>query len=366
MTMDMTYLNYTNSDFFEFDKETGTIIALKISINAVSIPPKIDGVEVTTIGKKAFNRSDIKSIIIPNSVTTIEEFAFFRCVSLERVEISSSVRKIEKYAFGECSSMDELIFHEGVEEIEKHAFSGCISLAYIKIPASVREIHEYAFMNCHSLRDAYIPLTTKVSCNAFDGCQLPDSFMKHIRNTDGYPFVINNGVIAKVMRCSDGIARIPDFIGDDQVRAIDEHAFECRNDLVRVDFPISVTKIGRYAFSECLRLRNINIDTNRIDIEREAFRDCISAEELVISVRGIRGDVRLKKRAFMNCRGLKRVKIISNGDVIIGKEAFMNCENLKDVKIVFGGDVQLKGDVFKYCASLESVSILRDKPSLST
>ncbi len=68
----------------------------------VVIPSALDGHPVTTIGDRAFNRSKITSVVIPSSVTTIGESAFFCCEGLTEIEIPDSVTSIGIMAFGKC------------------------------------------------------------------------------------------------------------------------------------------------------------------------------------------------------------------------------------------------------------------------
>ena len=93
----------------------------------------------------SFRNQKIESYIIPDSVTKIGDYAFFRCSSLSDIVIPNSVTDIGDFAFSYCSSLNNIVIPNSVTNIGKGAFSGCISLTYIVIPDSVTDIGECAF-----------------------------------------------------------------------------------------------------------------------------------------------------------------------------------------------------------------------------
>ena len=92
--------------------------------------------------------SALTSVEIPNSVTTIGEYAFYGCSSLVSVEIPNSVTTIGEYAFYGCSSLVSVEIPNSVTTIDGMAFSYCSSLTSVEIPNSVTEISDAAFIAC--------------------------------------------------------------------------------------------------------------------------------------------------------------------------------------------------------------------------
>ena len=90
-------------------------------------------------------------IIIPNSVTNIEEGAFLYCTNLTSITISNKVTKIGIRAFGGCSNLIAISFPFCVVSIGDYAFALCSKLASITLPNSVVGIGNYAFRNCYNL-----------------------------------------------------------------------------------------------------------------------------------------------------------------------------------------------------------------------
>ena len=73
----------------------------------------------------SFRNQKLTSYVIPNSVTSIGEFAFFRCKSLTEVVIPNSVTSIGKFAFSRCESLTEVVIPDSVTSIGDYAFSMC-------------------------------------------------------------------------------------------------------------------------------------------------------------------------------------------------------------------------------------------------
>ncbi len=136
------------------------------SLTSVTIPDS-----VTTIGDDAFYKCrSLTSVTIPDSVTTIGERAFGGCISLTSVTIPDSVTTIGDIAFYGCSSLTSVTIPDSVTTIGNRAFRGCISLTSVTIGDSVTTIGGCAFWDCSSL-------TSVTICND-EGCvNIKSAFM---------------------------------------------------------------------------------------------------------------------------------------------------------------------------------------------
>ena len=91
------------------------------------------------------NGEEVKDLVIPNSVTSIGRYAFYRCSALTSVTIGNSVTSIGSGAFGGCSGLTSVIIGNSVTSIGSSAFSGCSGLTSVTIPNSVTSIGDDAF-----------------------------------------------------------------------------------------------------------------------------------------------------------------------------------------------------------------------------
>ena len=116
---------------------------------------------------------------IPNSVTTIGNWAFVGCNSLTSINIPNSVITIGESAFMDCDSLISINIPNSVTTIENWAFAGCDSLTSINVPNSVTTIGEGAFVGCNSLTSINIPNSvTTIKVEAFCGCENLPSHIK--------------------------------------------------------------------------------------------------------------------------------------------------------------------------------------------
>ena len=130
---------------FQFDASSGTIKKYNGTATDVVIPEKINGKTVTTIGKGAFARKGLTSVVIPEGVETIDQGAF-SANSLTTIKLPSTVKQIERLAFGMNKNLTKVELNEGLEYIGQQAFMGDESLAgEVIIPSTVKTVMTTSF-----------------------------------------------------------------------------------------------------------------------------------------------------------------------------------------------------------------------------
>jgi hypothetical protein len=109
---------------------------------------------------------------VPNTVQSIESFAFYYCSVLTNVMIPSSVTSIGSFSFGYCSVLTSVTIPNSVTSIGPYAFYNCDSLESVMLSSSVKSIQIYTFYRCIALTSIIIPNSvTSIAREAFDGCR---------------------------------------------------------------------------------------------------------------------------------------------------------------------------------------------------
>ncbi|MBR1878040.1 MAG: leucine-rich repeat domain-containing protein [Paludibacteraceae bacterium] len=137
---------------------------------------------VTRINSNTFHEcKNLLTVIIPNSVTSIGEFAFAGSF-LNSITIPNSVTDMGGYTFYDCSNLVSVVIGNGITSIGGSSFSGCSNLTSVTIPNSVTSIGGYAFFNCVHLTSVTIPNSLTViasslfaSCTSLTSIELPNT-----------------------------------------------------------------------------------------------------------------------------------------------------------------------------------------------
>lgn len=246
--------------YYEFEEKDGGITITKYtgSADEVTIPAEIDGKPVTSIGEEAFKESEVKSVVIPDSVTVIEWRAFGDCENLESINIPNSVTRI-------------------VSDV----FSGCESLKSIEIPESVVEFgYTKGSIICTSVFDesgieeVIISPNAKWAENRFGGfgeCE----YLTKINIPDSFTY-IEYGAFEK---CES----LEEIVLPESITFINSEAFASCGKLKSVNIPDGVTEIRSCAFAWCYELRSLTLPDNIEELDETAFLDC---KDLIVTYKG--------------------------------------------------------------------------------
>ena len=227
----------------EITKYTGTATEVEIpsTYSLLEDGTIIEGSDHTVTGiayaskssAGAFANTNITSVTIPDSVTSIGSYAFYRCESLTSITIPDSVTSIGYEAFEYCTRLTSVTIGEGVTSIGERAFSDCSSLGSIIVDEGNAVYHSDG--NC----------------------------------------LIETGSKTLIVGCKTSI--IP---SDGSVTSIGIWAFSDCTSLESITIPSSVTSIGKYAFSDCSSLTSITIGEGVTSIGYDAFSGCISLTDI--------------------------------------------------------------------------------------
>lgn len=202
-------------------------------------------------------------LIIGNNVTKIGNFAFMGCnlSNLKTIVISNSITEINSSSFYGNSNLHNIIIGKNVSQIGESAFAGCNNVIAFNIPNSTTSIGRSAFASCTSLTEIYIPdSVTNIEYAAFSD-----------NNSLQYVYLskqVTNIPIRLFYNCHN----LETVIFSDKIISIGEEAFYNNYNLINITLPNSINTIGSGAFAHCTCL-NITIPDTVKNMESNAFAD---------------------------------------------------------------------------------------------
>lgn len=230
----------------------------------VVVPATYENLPVTTLGFGAFQDAPITSVVIPNSITTMENNVFWDCTSLTSVSLSKNITSISTNAFKNCTSLTSLAIPEGVTTIAKDAFYSC-NLERLDIPASITTIYE-AF-NYSKIKEVNV-----ADIGAW--CNITFCNRKGTYNLQSNPLYAGKATLLL-----DGEI-VTDLVIPNGVTEIKPFAFQNCTQLTSVTIPSTVTTIGDKAFRYCENLKTVNIPNSVKNINDQAFFNCSALTDI--------------------------------------------------------------------------------------
>ena len=322
-------------------------------------PKKLDGIYSIRKGTKiiceeAFRWSKtigclfLKSLVIPDSVTNIGDYAFWGCKSLKSLVIPDGVTSIGDCAFYDCESLKSLVIPDSVTHIGNGAFKACSSLKSLVIPASVGNIIGNPFSGWNGELKCLSPYFIYDNKVLFDKDK---SKIIAFRDKNTTSYVIPDSVSCIEFGAFWNCHSLKRLVLPDSVSSIGDWAFwNCRS-LTDIVIPDSVNSIGDRVFSGCCSLKSLVIPDSVSSIGESAFEDCTSLSSLVIP----EGVTSIGHCAFRGCYSLSNI-VIPNGVSSIGESAFDGCKSLNSV-VIPDSVTSIGYRAFDGCCSLKSLVI---------
>lgn len=162
-------------DFYLQDNDTYAVaVGNATELSSIEIPKTFQGKKVAAILDKGFySCANLKSIIIPDTITKIGNCAFSRCFNLTNITIPNSVTTLGDNAFSSCGSLNSVTIPDGVTSIGHDAFNGCTSLTSVTIGSGVTNIGIQAFAGCENLSTINLPDNLlSIGSGAFRECAM--------------------------------------------------------------------------------------------------------------------------------------------------------------------------------------------------
>lgn len=283
---------------------------------------------VTKINEGAFYLcTNLLNIIIPQGVVYIGDSAFSHCSSLTTINIPEGVLKIGEpgdnggYTFAGCSSLTSIAIPNSVTSVCRDMFEGCTSLSTVTLGTGLKTIKMNMFSDCTSLSSITIPENiTKIDNGAFVGCENLTNFYGKFASSD------NNCLITDGVLVAFAPKDISEYTIPNSVTSIKEHTFQGCIRLTNINIPNSVLSIGEYAFANCINLMSICIPETITIISHNCFLNCTSISNINLP----HNIEKIESYAFRRCNNLTSITIPERVSKI-ENYAFDKCDKLTSV-----------------------------------
>ena len=324
-------------------------------LTSVTIPNS-----VTSIGGSAFyGCRGLTSVTIPNSVTSIGNEVFYYCTGLTSIEIPNSVTSIGERAFADCTGLTFVTIPNSVTSIGSEAFERCTCLTSVTIPNSVTSIGGSAFSGCRGLTSMTIPNSvTSIGNYAFYECtdmssveapavffNVPEqdwpSYTKNLNHVTVNGGELTENALLFINRSYKTLQTL-DVSRVTNTEFADE-AFKGYYNLQQLVLPAGLQKVSYMMVAGCKNLQSIDIPASVEEIEQSAFEDCRSLKSITFGGSSAGAPGRLNAPAASASQLRK-----------IGNWAFYNAHELQNLVIPEG--VEEIGDgAFYGCTYLEEM-----------
>ena len=315
----------------------------------VKIPSKINGYTITGINTQAFkNNKKLKGIIIPDTVTYVEDSLFSGCISLTDVDLGKGITVITNGMFYNCKNLESLTIPEQIERFydrysytgnsSDKPFEGCVNLKNIYFKA--KDISLVRYLSLPSLTNIVIGSTVE---------SLPD------RAFSGYKYLENvtfeNGLLVLPNECFKNCTGLKSITLPDSMMSVGKSAFENCYNIKSVTFSENLNTIADSAFKGCSSIENLSFNKNLREIGNNAFEECSSVKNVTFndSLNTI------GESAFANCSSVEKVDLPESVSSV-GKDVFEGCKAIKNITLSSKLNYVNDG-VFSGCSSLESVDL---------
>ena len=304
---------------------------------------------VTSIGESAFSGcSGLTELTLPNSVTSIGNYAFSDCSGLEKITVDRGNKRYDSW--GNCNSIIETgtntlivgcknsVIPNSVTSIGDCAFYGCSGLTELTLPNSVRSIGDGAFSGCSGLTELTLPNSvTRIGDCAFYGCTglteliLPNS----VSSIGDIAFTYCSGLEKITVESGNSC-----YDSRDNCNSIIDTEFNtlivgCKNSVI----PNSVTSIGYYAFYGCSGLTELTLPDSVASIGDGAFICCSDLSKItsLAEIPPVCGSGVFDRVNKTNCE-----LIVPEGSVAAYKQAevwneFSNISGFSGVEVTVAG-----------------------------
>ena len=361
------------------------------SLTQISLPDELETIDTYQVGTDyagAFMFSqNLSSITIPKNIQIIKEGTFQNCTNLETLIFAegSKCTKIGENAFDFCA-MENVVLPEGMTTLDEWAFLYCNNLISLTIPSTMTTIDSTS-LRCYRLsevinKSSLAEIDNNVVRNATSGESKIEKYgdYRYIVGDDGITYLIGYfGKSKNISLPTDRTYAIKDMAFVDcrlkslsipnNVTSIGETIFydtdaEYENEITTLTIPESVTDIAEAAFYECVNLTSISIPNSVTTIKSRTFYGCTALKN-ENNLYGNAYYIGNSSNPYLILLSAKNTDIteceINSNTKFIYDDAFNGCNSLTSITIP-DNVIEINQNIFYNCTNLKTVTVNAETP----
>ncbi len=303
-------------------------------------------------------KQEIRSVVIAEGVTSVGDYAFFHCYSLEKATLPDTLTRIGSSAFFYCSALTEVKLPENLQTIADHAFGSCKVLNGMDFPAALKTIGVTAFSGTEVSRAVLPEGITTVGSKAFMGCPLTEAFVPASLESIGYCAFQDCTELDAIAVDANNPVYCNDSQGAMYTRDMETLIVVPGGYAGEFVIPDSVTAITGCAMRNCDLLTGVTIPKTVSEIGELAFYDSAALESVVWPAAA----AKVPRSAFSWCTGLGSIKL-PEGVTVLDQSAFYGCDLLTEIAVP--ASVTELGSLCFGQSGLKTVTFLGDPPAFT-
>ena len=286
------------------------------------------------------NRTKIKEIVLPDSVQTVRNYAFYALSNLTKVDLGKGVKTLNNYIFA-STNVTEVILPNSVTSIGSYTFSNTNGYNYKITKIAIGDGISPAYLSKYYNILSRVPYVT--------GWDVNEESTKYMA-VDGEVYSKDGKTLYAINPKFSGTT----YTVNENVTAIGQYAFAEATSIQTVVLNDNIKTIGDYAFYYCSGLRNIDLPDSLISIGNYGFYNCSSLSGTLQLPETL---TNIGTYAFYNCRTLTGDLIIPDSVTTIGYDAFYNCTGFNGNLVIGNGLTVIEESVFNNITTFKRITI---------
>lgn len=271
---------------------------------------------ITTICTLAFANTQVQTVQLPSTLTSIRYGAFQNCTALRQITLPESVTYIEGGSFQNCTALGSIVVPNNVTYLGSAAFSGCSTLNSAILPQKMTRVSSSLFENCTALATVQVSnALTSIGSRAFAGTSALSVFT--------FPQTLNSIGAESFSGSAIGYASLPQ-----SVSFLGAGAFSGCTKLTTVELPAAIEAVRDRTFRNCTELKQITIPEGIRYIGAAAFQNAVSLQNLTLP----QSLLTICDNAFEGS-GVGAGMVLPSALRTIGSRAFAGCMRLSSLTI---------------------------------